>query len=191
MSRLLKDKDYKITNNYDDNHVGIDVIGATGGTTNIAAHTSGIVIKVVDGKNQNKNSSGTDSYGNYVQIKHENGYYTLYAHLKKGLKLKEGDFVNKGDIIGVMGNSGNATGTHLHFEVRNANNYVINPTKYLTEDLPIEEKQKEKTLYYRVHLLKENKWLDWVKESSSENPKYYEYAGIYGASIDGIQIKIT
>lgn len=189
MSRLIKDKDYKITQNYGKNHVGVDIVGTTGGSSYIKAHSDGIVYNVVDGKNNDRNSSGVSSYGNYIQLKHSDGYYTLYAHLKKGLKLKKGDVVKEGSVIGTMGNSGNSTGTHLHFEVRNLNNYVIDPTKYLNEDLPY-ERGDDLRIYYRVHLLKDNKWLPWVMDSSNEKPNYNEYAGLYGKEIDGIQIKI-
>lgn len=189
MSRLIKDKDYKITQNYDKNHVGVDIVGTTGGTSYIKAHSDGVVYNVVDGKNNDRNSSGVSSYGNYIQLKHSDGYYTLYAHLKKGLKLKKGDVVKEGSVIGTMGNSGNSTGTHLHFEVRNPNNYVIDPTKYLNEDLPY-ERGDDLRIYYRVHLLKDNKWLPWVMDSANEKPNYNEYAGLYGKEIDGIQIKI-
>lgn len=189
MSRLIKDKDYKITQNYGKNHVGVDIVGTTGGASYIKAHSDGVVYNVVDGKNNDKNSSGVNSYGNYIQLKHSDGYYTLYAHLKKGLKLKKGDVVKEGSVIGTMGNSGNSYGTHLHFEVRNPNNYVIDPTKYLNEDLPYERGDVLR-IYYRVHLLKDNKWLPWVMDSSNEKPNYNEYAGLYGKEIDGIQIKI-
>lgn len=189
MSRLIKDKDYKITQNYGKNHVGVDIVGTTGGSSYIKAHSDGVVYNVVDGKNNDRNSSGVSSYGNYIQLKHSDGYYTLYAHLKKGLKLKKGDVVKEGSVIGTMGNSGNSTGTHLHFEVRNPNNYVIDPTKYLNEDLPY-ERGDDLRIYYRVHLLKDNKWLPWVMDSSNEKPNYNEYAGLYGKEIDGIQIKI-
>lgn len=189
MSRLIKDKDYKITQNYGKNHVGVDIVGTTGGSSYIKAHSDGVVYNVVDGKNNDRNSSGVNSYGNYIQLKHSDGYYTLYAHLKKGLKLKKGDVVKEGSVIGTMGNSGNSTGTHLHFEVRNPNNYVIDPTKYLSEDLPY-ERGDDLRIYYRVHLLKDNKWLPWVMDSSNEKPNYNEYAGLYGKEIDGIQIKI-
>lgn len=189
MSRLIKDKDYKITQNYGENHVGVDIVGTTGGSSYIKAHSDGVVYNVVDGKNNDRNSSGVNSYGNYIQLKHSDGYYTLYAHLKKGLKLKKGDVVKEGSVIGTMGNSGNSTGTHLHFEVRNPNNYVIDPTKYLNEDLPY-ERGDDLRIYYRVHLLKDNKWLPWVMDSSNEKPNYNEYAGLYGKEIDGIQIKI-
>lgn len=189
MSRLIKDKDYKITQNYGKNHVGVDIVGTTGGVSYIKAHSDGVVYNVADGKNNDKNSSGVNSYGNYIQLKHSDGYYTLYAHLKKGLKLKKGDVVKEGSVIGTMGNSGNSYGTHLHFEVRNPNNYVIDPTKYLNEDLPY-ERGDDLRIYYRVHLLKDNKWLPWVMDSSNEKPNYNEYAGLYGKEIDGIQIKI-
>lgn len=189
MSRLIKDKDYKITQNYGENHVGVDIVGTTGGSSYIKAHSDGVVYNVVDGKNNDRNSSGVNSYGNYIQLKHSDGYYTLYAHLKKGLKLKKGDVVKEGSVIGTMGNSGNSTGTHLHFEVRNPNNYVIDPTKYLNEVLPY-ERGDDLRIYYRVHLLKDNKWLPWVMDSSNEKPNYNEYAGLYGKEIDGIQIKI-
>lgn len=190
MSRILKDKDYKVTNPYGEGHVGIDVISATGGETQVLAHTSGVVHAIVDNKGNQKGSSGVASYGNYVQIKHDGGYYTLYAHMQKGLKVKKGERVEKGQVLGTMGNTGNSYGEHLHFEVRNPQNYVINPTEYLNKDLP-NEIEKDAGLYYRVHLLKENKWLDWVKESNNETPNYNEYAGIYGKEIDGIQIKIV
>ena len=62
----------------------------------------------------------TNSYkfdnGNYLVIKQDNGYHTLYAHLSKKL-VNEGDKVSKGQLIGIMGQTGYATGVHLHFAV--------------------------------------------------------------------------
>lgn len=188
MSRLIKDKDYKITGEYGKNHVGVDIVGLEGGKSYVKSHSDGIIYKIVDGKNNNKNAKGELSYGNYIQIKHKNGYYTLYAHLEKGLKYKKGDGVKKGDVIGIMGNSGNSYGIHLHYEVRNPKNFVVDPTNYIEGDLPLERGENVK-IYYRVHLLKEKKWLPWVKESKNEKPNYDEYAGLYGKQIDGIQIK--
>lgn len=58
------------------------------------------------------------SYGNYIIINHNNGYYTLYAHLLKfSAATKEGVTVRKGQIIGYMGSTGMSTGAHLHFEL--------------------------------------------------------------------------
>lgn len=54
--------------------------------------------------------------GNYVVINHNNGYYTIYAHLAS-LKVKAGQTVSMGDVIGTMGQTGKATGCHLHFGI--------------------------------------------------------------------------
>lgn len=56
-------------------------------------------------------------YGNYVVIRHPNGLETLYAHLTKKL-VDENEVVKAGDPIGLGGNTGRSTGTHLHFETR-------------------------------------------------------------------------
>ncbi|MCC6690380.1 MAG: peptidoglycan DD-metalloendopeptidase family protein [Bacteroidia bacterium] len=56
-------------------------------------------------------------FGNVVVVRHASGLETLYAHLWK-IKVKAGDFVNAGDVLGLGGATGHATGTHLHFEVR-------------------------------------------------------------------------
>jgi len=55
-------------------------------------------------------------YGNYVVIEHD-GYCSLYAHLKEWT-VKAGDIIKEGDVIGKMGTTGNSTGIHLHFEIR-------------------------------------------------------------------------
>lgn len=74
--------------------------------------------------------AGTKSgYGNVIIINHQNGYETLYGHLSQ-IDVKEGQIVEKGGAIGVMGNTGRSTGTHLHFEIHN-NGTVENPMQYL------------------------------------------------------------
>ena len=55
------------------------------------------------------------SYGNYIIINHNNGYYTSYAHMSK-LIAKVGDTVAQGQTIGLVGSTGRSTGPHLHFE---------------------------------------------------------------------------
>jgi murein DD-endopeptidase MepM/ murein hydrolase activator NlpD len=56
-------------------------------------------------------------YGKVVVVRHNNGLETLYAHLSK-LNVKEGDKVEAGDVVGLGGNTGRSTGSHLHFEAR-------------------------------------------------------------------------
>lgn len=68
-------------------------------------------------------------YGNMVIIKHADDFYTVYAHNKKNL-VKDGDKVSKGDVIAIVGDSGNAEGSHLHFEVRQGKK-VRNPLFFL------------------------------------------------------------
>jgi murein DD-endopeptidase MepM/ murein hydrolase activator NlpD len=68
-------------------------------------------------------------YGNHIIIDHLNGYETVYGHLSK-INVTVGSTVEKGEKIGVMGNTGDSTGTHLHFEVR-LNDTPNNPLKYL------------------------------------------------------------
>jgi len=99
------------------NHVGID-IGANEGTVFVAA-MSGTVIK----------ASGEGTYGNHIFIENED-VITVYAHCKK-LYVKEGDIISQGQKIGEVGETGNATGPHLHFEIRKAGR-TINPEYVLT-----------------------------------------------------------
>ncbi|TVY11666.1 M23 family metallopeptidase [Paenibacillus cremeus] len=68
-------------------------------------------------------------YGNCIIIDHQNGFETLYGHLSK-IEVSQGEAVRKGDRIGVMGSTGNATGVHLHFEIIQ-NGHQQNPMKYL------------------------------------------------------------
>ncbi len=102
----------------DRNHKGIDI--AAPYKTEVYASGSGTVIAA------GWNSGG---YGNYVIIEHENGYSTLYAHCSVVIAV-EGQEVEKGQLIGYVGSTGNSTGNHVHFEVR-VNNICTNPCDYL------------------------------------------------------------
>lgn len=71
-----------------------------------------------------------DSYGYMVQIDHRHGYTALYAHLPD-YTVTPGQEVVLGQLIGYMGSTGNATGPHLHFEVRKDGD-LVNPLNLLT-----------------------------------------------------------
>lgn len=88
-------------------------IGAKSGTPIYAAASGKIIVSVTGGWN--------GGYGNYVVIDHGNGTQTLYAHMSRNVS-NLGSTVQKGAIIGYVGATGNATGSHLHFEVRGAAN---------------------------------------------------------------------
>jgi len=84
-------------------------------------------------------TSGDQSYGNLVRIRHAdyNGgkLQTLYAHLKES-KVKYGQAVKEGELIGYSGNTGNSTGPHLHFEVR-LSGTRCNPLNWLDDDFSV------------------------------------------------------
>jgi murein DD-endopeptidase MepM/ murein hydrolase activator NlpD len=68
-------------------------------------------------------------FGRLVIIEHSGGYETRYAHLKS-IEVKKGRTVQRGTIVGTVGKSGNATGFHLHYEVR-LQGTAVNPRSYL------------------------------------------------------------
>jgi len=63
-------------------------------------------------------------YGGFVEMRHPNGYLTLYAHLEK-VFVSVGEYIEKGESLGLMGNTGRSTGCHLHFEVHGTENPFI------------------------------------------------------------------
>lgn len=93
----------------------------------IIAPADGKVVKVLEGIEDNvpgeMNSSQPE--GNCVIIEHENNEYSMLAHLKQNsIVVNEGEVVKQGQLIGLCGNSGNSTETHLHFQVMNTPDYV-------------------------------------------------------------------
>ncbi|MDE1924991.1 MAG: peptidoglycan DD-metalloendopeptidase family protein [Patescibacteria group bacterium] len=89
-------------------------IGAPKGTSIYAAAAGTVIVAL-------SNGGWNGGYGNYVVIEHSNGTETLYAHMSHVL-TSAGSEVNQGDVIGKVGATGEATGPHLHFEVRGAQN---------------------------------------------------------------------
>jgi len=79
-------------------------------------------------------------YGNQIRINHGYGYETFYAHLDKFI-VKRNQKVQRGDIIGYVGNSGTSTAPHLHYEIVKDKKRV-NPVNYYFNDLTAEEYDK-------------------------------------------------
>ena len=94
-------------------HDGTDIAGCGFGS-NIFAAQSGTVVQ----------SSYKYDNGEFITIDHHNGFYSMYAHMITGSRrVKVGDNVTKGQVIGAMGRTGAATGVHLHFAIWNGYPY--------------------------------------------------------------------
>ncbi len=130
-----------VTQGYKSSHVGNDygwTSRVAGGCNQpIVAVEAGTVVAAVDGYGNTYPRSRI--YGNYVTVSHGGGVYSLYGHLLKGLAVKKGQTVRKGQVLGYMGNSGYSNGQHLHFEYRvggNSKAYAKDPLVYLRLEDP-------------------------------------------------------
>ncbi len=99
-------------------HTGIDLSGPFG--TPIVAAADGVVVAA---------DLSTVGYGNHVILAHAGGLLTLYGHLE-AVMVKAGDAVKAGQVIGLLGSTGNSTGPHCHFEVR-VNGTPVDPRPFL------------------------------------------------------------
>ena len=99
-------------------HTGVDLHAVVG--TPVMAAAGGVVAA----------SSYSGEYGNMIDIDHDNGLTSRYAHLSKSL-VKVGDIVMKGQVVALVGVTGRTTGPHLHFEVREKG-IPLNPNKFLS-----------------------------------------------------------
>lgn len=103
-------------------HPGLDIDGERG--DQVMAPANGVVSK----------AGWSGGYGNLIEIDHGNGLKTRYGHLSK-IEIQEGDTVQRGQEIGLVGTTGRSTGPHLHFEVR-VNDKAINPRRFLPPEMP-------------------------------------------------------
>ena len=124
-------------------HLGIDVKVLTGDTIRAA----------FDGKVRISRYERR-GYGHYLVIRHPNGLETVYGHLSKKL-VSENDIVHAGDPIGLGGNTGRSTGSHLHFETRILG-HAVNPARLFdfpnqkaTTDYFVYQKNTQE-VYYKV-----------------------------------------
>lgn len=178
MTRITKGNN-GITRGYSLLHRGVDIGWKGGENDYVLTHSDGKVVFLQKGQKHNTKAKGNASYGNCVKIKHDNGYYTLYAHLEY-TSVRKGQKVVKGQSIGYIGQTGKAFGKHLHFEVRNIKDVRINPIKYIDADLP--NNSNKVTSLYQVYDNKKKAWLPNVKVGSSD------YAGNKGNNISGVYI---
>lgn len=102
-------------------HTGIDLIGES---DKIYSSCNGVVTR----------TGWDNSYGNFIVVKNNaDGRYHWFCHLSK-INVSKGQTVSRTSIIGIMGSTGNSTGKHLHFEIRNASNKyadTVNPADYM------------------------------------------------------------
>lgn len=112
-----------LTQEYSAEHPAWDIAGDIGSP--VVAANDGVVtqVQIWDGS---EDETGSMSYGNMVQIKHGEELTTLYAHLSE-INVQEGDTVVRGQRIGRIGDTGNATGAHLHFEFITSSGRKVSP----------------------------------------------------------------
>lgn len=155
-----------------DFHQGIDLISSKYGTDYIVAFADGVV----------SYAGANGGYGNVVYIDHGNGYQTRYAH-QKYLNVKVGQVVQKGDILGYMGTTGNSTGNHVHFEVR-INGSTVNPYDYVFNGKTINSTTDYTgVITYQVFT---NKWLPEVNKCDN-TPN--GFGGLGNEPITGLRAK--
>ncbi len=109
-------------------HYGVDLTAPTG--TPIYAPGDGVVFR----------SGWGNGFGNHVRIDHGYGYVTVYGHMSK-IRVRAGQKVKRGDIIGEVGSTGLSTSPHLHYEVR-INGEWVNPVNFYYNDLSDEDFEK-------------------------------------------------
>ena len=98
-------------------HNGIDIKGKMG--SDVKATADGIVFEAGDNRGD----------GRFVTLEHNNGFRTTFCHFKKIL-VKKGERVDRGQTIGLLGNSGRSTGPHVHYEITYENT-PVNPLRYM------------------------------------------------------------
>lgn len=135
-------------------HEGVDIAAPSGTAVKVAA--DGIVAR-----------TGTDpGYGRFVEVRHKDGFSTLYAHLGRNLGMKKGVYVKRGTPIAVVGDSGRSTGSHLHFEISRKGR-PLNPAHFMdktfasADDLPLKAAAR---VPRKVRLAQVSRWPEGMKE---------------------------
>lgn len=142
-------------------HKGIDIAGV-----------SGTPIHAVDGGTVTK-SYYSDSYGHVVFIKHPNSLETVYAHLRNR-NVAEGRAVKQGEIIGEMGNTGDSSGSHLHFEVHK-NEWTVDKKNAFNPVIALEKVEHGES----VQAMKKVERSGIVLTATTKLPAYKEPGEVY------------
>lgn len=150
--KIIKPTNNSITGVYTATHRAYDFAGLNL-PDEIRSVKDGTVIETSNLYNTNWKNTGKltiADYGNYTKVKHNDGTIALYTHLKQHSMLGIGTKVNQGQVIARIGNTGNSTGPHLHFEFRNSSNVNI-PVEFEENLDPLQE-----CLRQHGELVKEN-----------------------------------
>ena len=116
----------EITQEYSEQHKAWDIAAVTGSAVVAAEEGTVTYVQIWDGS---YDTTGMMSYGHMVEVRHADGNTTLYAHLSE-INVQQGEKVVRGQRIGRVGSTGNATGPHLHFEVITSEGKA-DPAEYL------------------------------------------------------------
>lgn len=148
-------------------HKGID----------INLHKGDAIVAAFDGMVRIAHAKG--AYGNVIIIRHYNGLETVYAHLSK-IKVKPGQVVLAGQLIGLGGNTGRSSGPHLHFEVR-FKGQALNPSSIIsfTDNKTLNDSIVIKKSRYGICAYPSNATLHTIERGDT----WYEVAKRYGLSM--------
>lgn len=155
------------------NHTGIDYLCPAG--TPILASEAGNVFFA---------GWKPGGYGYTVFIQHPDSMVTIYEHLLKDIPVTVGQSVQRGQVIGYSGSTGNSTGPHLHFEMRDASGQAVNPMRYLhsvDDSIPHEpdsQPEKPSVLEGKCRIACDAAWVrDW--ENVEQSYLIYQGTEVY------------
>lgn len=179
--RVINDSINRITQHYDNKgHRGVDLGWRSDENQNrVYSNCKGVVYEIQTGITTLRGSTGTKSWGNYVLIKHPNGMFSRYAHLRE-VYVSVDQEVDENTCVGLIGESGNVTARHLHFEVSKSysSSTRINPEPYLEKAIYSGNKSK-----YCAYDNVKNKWLPEVQVGTNA------YAGNLGNGVSGFKLE--
>ena len=166
-------------------HHGMDFIYDAGHACDVIAVADGEVVYVQDGVPGYDDEVYTA--GNFVRIKHESGVYSRYLHLVNGsVKVKVGQKVKAGVVLGTEGNTGYSMGTHLHFDINDGNGYV-DPLPYLLGEKSFYKETTKITVGEKVKVKAGAKFSDGTKPFDEVYSTVYDVQSI---SRDGKEARI-